>query len=282
MIEPARPALSMLAVAFACWIFSLGPPAAATVTVETVSGRRYSGVIDSATNDKRLVLRAEGNRCYARRYLGWQSLVKAWEDDEQLPIAELQARAAAAASDPQSAWAAGDAPANPPDPQPQDRGAPPTPAHIAVHADIANWNRDVLPDGLVLDLEVYDAAGRRITAYGTLTVELVGLRFGLGGGTRRFPVVGRWVARVNAGAFDAGGATLRLPFQALHPEEALDLSSTGMVHAVLAVPGAGTFEAADNLVAVRRFAPLREELFEEQGTRYFPFERTGRGRRLGQ
>lgn len=281
MFLPARPALLVVAAALACCVDPLIRPAASAVTVETTKGRQYSGVVDSATDEARLVLRVDGSQCYARRFLSWDGLARAWEEGQELSIAELKARAAALATPPQivqqpPALADGRAAG-----QSTEAPAPPTPASIAVDAVAANWNRDVLPDGLLLDLAVHDASGRPIPAAGTLTIELVGFRHGLEGGSRRFPLLGRWVQTVEPSDFGPAGARYRLPFLALHPEEALDLSAIGMVHAVLAVPGAGTFEAADNLVTLRRFAPLREELFEEQGTRYFSFEGTGRGRRFG-
>lgn len=263
------------------WTVPWAPAAAGGITVETTSGRRYSGVIDSATDAQQLVLRLDASRCYVRRFFGWDALVRAWADEEELSVAELKVRAMTLGTSPQSAWPAADEPPKVDEPH-AGILQPSAPAFIAVDATVANWNRDVLPDGLLLDLDVYDAAGQRIAAEGTLSVQLVGFRYGLGGGNRRFPVLGRWVYRVSLADFGPSGARYRLPFQALHPEEALDLSANGMVHAVLAVPGAGTFEAADNLLTIRRYAPLREELFEEQGTRYFPFEGTGRGRRLGQ
>ncbi len=277
----ARPVLLTIAVVLGWCVAPLVRTAAGAITVETTKGHRYSGVVDSATDAERLVLRLDGSQCYARRFLGWRALARAWEDDQELTIEELKTRAAALATPPQIAWQANAVDDGHADGQVAQAPEPATPAFIAIDAVVANWNRDVLPDGLLLELDVHDASGRRIPAAGTLTIELVGLRYGLGGGSRRFPLLGRWVQRVEPSDFGPTGARYRLPFLALHPEEALDLSAIGMVHAALAVPGAGTFAAADNLVTVRRFAPLREELFEEQGTRYFSFEGTGRGRRFG-
>lgn len=277
----ARPVLLMVAGVLAWCVVSVVRPATGAITVETNSGRQYSGVVDSATDEARLVLRLDGRQCYARRFLGWGALTRAWEDEQELSIAELKARAAALATPPQIVQQANAADDGHADSQVTQALKPLTPALIAVDAEVANWNRDVLPDGLLLNLNVHDASGERIGAAGTLTIELVGFRYGLGGGSRRFPLLGRWVQRIEPSDFGPMGARYRLAFLSLHPEEALDLSASGMVHAVLAVPGAGTFEATDNLVTVRRFAPLREELFEEQGTRYFSFEGTGRGRRFG-
>jgi len=278
----SRPVSLIVAMLLIWWSGAAVRPVLGTVTVETAGGSRYAGMVDSATDDDRLVLRTEGSRCYARRFLSWHVLVRAWQDEREIPLEELRASAPALASPPHSAWQANlPEPAGSEPPHAETSKAQ-TPAFIRVDSLVSNWNRNVLPDGLLLDLDVFDSTGQRIPAEGTLTVRLVGFRHGLAGGNRRFPELGRWVVQVGTQDFASSSAQFRLPFQALHPEEAMDLAATAMVHAVLAVPGVGTFEAVDNLVPIRPYAPLREELWQEQGTRYFSFEGTGRGRQFGQ
>ena len=71
------------------------------------------------------------------------------------------------------------------------------------------------------------------------------------------------------------GYAFRLPFQAIHPEFNLQVGSVGLVHARLAVPGTGVFEATTNTISVRPVNPIRDRLQVQQGSRFLPTERTG-------
>jgi len=73
------------------------------------------------------------------------------------------------------------------------------------------------------------------------------------------------------------GAVYRLPFQAVHPEFDTDWAAHGLVHVRLTVPGHGVFEASQEVVRIRAFSPIRDELEMSTGRRFFPIERTGRG-----
>jgi hypothetical protein len=82
-----------------------------------------------------------------------------------------------------------------------------------------------------------------------------------------------------------GGASYRLRFYpGFHPEFEHWMAWRGAVHACLAVPGQGTFEATDDMAIIRPWSTVREHLQQVTrqgyfpGYRYFPNERTDDGR----
>ena len=154
--------------------------------------------------------------------------------------------------------------------------APSGPAvrHLEIDAATAGWSETADPDGLVVHVYPLGEQGELIPAWGTLEVELIGRRPGPATDPQIFANLGRWAQEVRPEDFGPRGAVYRLPFQAVRPDFDLDVGSAGAVHARLTVPGQGTFDATQSTVRIRPFSPVRDELQQATGRRFFPTERT--------
>jgi hypothetical protein len=144
---------------------------------------------------------------------------------------------------------------------------------------VANWDGDVEVDGLLVRLRPLDAAGEEVPVEGTLEVRLIGWRTGRTR-SRQGPVrLARWTRAVGPAEWGPFGIEYRLPFQSVHPEFDLRWAAHGTVHARLSVPGQGVFEVSQSTVRIRPYSALRDHLEYVSGGRFYPGERTGRGRR---
>ena len=156
-------------------------------------------------------------------------------------------------------------------------------ASIVVDASVANWDRDVENDGLLVSVVPLDAYGRAVAASGTLQVYLIGPRvrkFSEAPRSRgsKLDRLGRWVKAVRETDFYEGGSTYRLPFQATHPEFDRRLGSHAMVNVKFTVPGSGTFERTIDYVRIQPFSPIRDYHQLNTGRRWLEIEQTGRGK----
>jgi hypothetical protein len=125
-----------------------------------------------------------------------------------------------------------------------------------------------------------DAFGRITPTAGTIDASLVGVtgvrRASPSGRARaiddRFPILGRWSVMVRPEDFDAYGATIRLPFQAVDPIETEWIRNLGAVHVRMGVAGVGVFAATDDAVLLRSLSPLRGRHEAIWRTRILPNE----------
>jgi hypothetical protein len=169
-------------------------------------------------------------------------------------------------------------------------GRTPRVVSLAIDARAGRWDENVEPDGLVVRVYPLDADGAVVPVRGTLTVDLwaeaTPERSGWDWRREPFQNAGHWTEAVRAADFGPGGATYRLRFYpSFHPEFEHWMGWRGAVHACLAVPGQGTFEATDDMAIIRPWSTVREHLQQVTrhgyfpGYRYFPDERTDDGRR---
>lgn len=149
-------------------------------------------------------------------------------------------------------------------------------AYLGLDAWLGQWDADLEPDGLVVEITPADAAGRPVPVHGMLEVTLVIPPRGLTAAVDQKAHRQRWVQRVRPEDFSpvTGSAQYRLPFGSLqnNPEWNLDLAGHGAVTAHLSVPGQGSFSAATGCVRVRTFSPVRDQLQQSTGKRFFPWE----------
>jgi hypothetical protein len=123
-----------------------------------------------------------------------------------------------------------------------------------------------------------DSQGCVLPAAGTLEVDLFGDHYGSPARGQNYRLLGHWVCRLDAEQVTPEGARFRLPFQAISPDFRTDLSPYAVVHVRLTAPGHGTFDAATGSLRLRAYNGLRDRLQQAEGSRFFPNERTGRGR----
>jgi len=311
--------LVWVATAFASIVASSKFVAAETVVVRLRSGREISATIHGRTDDARLWLQYGTESVSVIRPIRWQEIIWASHDGQPIGVPQLKQLALrgtppealsvaeppaipepTATPDPTSAAepAAGVAtrvlrvPPAAERPQPETMAqrasralgfAPPV-RSVQFDAVLANWDGDVETDGLLLRLLAIDDAGNAATASGTLYVELVANRqrdFNRAPRQGGFTTdrIGRWTVQVGEGDFRQGAATVKLPFQAIHPEFDTDWFADGLVHVRFSVAGVGTFEHSLDGIRIRPFAPLRDARQLQSGRRFLPSERTGLGPR---
>lgn len=264
--------------------------------VTLASGREFSGHVDPRTDNERLWLRAEGTATEVIRPIDWQRITAAEWDGSKLTAAELREMADQLKSPSaiktlrlhsvdEDGAVAGDT-ANRPQETHAEQAVSAGPIRsVDFDAQIANWDGDVEPDGLLVHLFPLDGNGDMTPVSGTLWVELIAPRrrkyhevpHGRGASVER---IGCWSQLIRTDDLTAGGIVVKLPFQAIHPSFDEDIDTYGLVHLRLTVPGHGVFEDSYDGVRTRRvFTPTRDAILPSATGRYFHTERTGRGRR---
>jgi hypothetical protein len=277
-----------------------------SISVEVASGRTFAGELDAQTDSEQLWLRTRRGTAVLQRPIRWDRVVQVHVADQDLSGEQFRQIVEAARADA-------------PEPKetiatqnkiviknttssggflsvtrsgPQELSARPRVRWLAVEAAVANWDADVEVDGLLVHVYPMDGTGAVVPVRGMLQFELIGqkdatvphghlLRRGysvLRPG-RPLTTLGRWSYRVGVEDFGDRGAVYRLPFQGVHPEFDQRVAPRGALHARLSVPGQGTFETTDDMVRIRPYSSVRDWWQLSTGRRFFPQERTGRGRR---
>ncbi len=257
------------------------------LTVQLASGRTFTAAVDSLTSDSTLVLRFERPGIVLRRPISWEQVTSASVGSEPIAADQIRAASLALRSDTVvSSSSALDSPAEPfpaggATPDPEHSLPPPLVTSITFDAQLANWDRDVETDGLLVELWPLSADGYLTPASGTVEVELFAPQRRVfhhaprsGGDT--IERVERWVRSVSPSDFTTNGVRLKLPFGAVHPEFDLDWIGVGLVHVKFAAPGHGVFESSYDGVRIRPFAPIRDQLELKGWPRFVPTEGVGR------
>jgi hypothetical protein len=275
---------------------SLPTPAAASddmITVHLASGRAFTAALDARTNSAELWLRVNANGVELLRPIPWDRVTSVDVAGRTLPgetlhglVEEIrktipaQPVRAAMKNDIMLAGSpdAGRLQANRNARASEQSAETPRVASLAIEAAVGRWDENVDPDGLVVRVYPLDASGAIIPVRGTLTADLKLEQRNINFLHEPFRDAGYWSEVVHPSDFGPRGAVYKLRFQSIHPEFEDQLRVPGMVHACLAVPGQGTFEASAYISFVRPFNPARQHLWQVTGHRYFPNERTDDGR----
>jgi hypothetical protein len=280
---------------FVGFVASTTSVSAETLVVRLQNGRQISATVHKRTDDARLWLQYGTRAVTVIRPVDWQTIVWASLDGEQISIGHLKELVARNDSPVMPAVGPSRILQIPPADERAQRETMANRARKAlgftrrVHAvqfdaALANWDGDVETDGLLLRLFPIDDRGSVAAVSGTLQVEFVTRRRRKfndaptrGGST--LDRIGRWTVRVDEADFRKGAATVKLPFQAIHPEFDMDWPASGLVHIRFIVAGDGTFEQSLDGIRARPFSPLRDATQRQSGRRFLPSERTGRGQR---
>ena len=263
------------------------------ISVEVASGRTFGGQLDARTDAVQLWLRSGRGSTVLLRPIQWDRVVQVHVAGQDLSGEEFRQIVEAVKPDTPTPKQAA-APQNKivikgstrsggflsvTGTPPRKPAARPRVRSLAIEAVVANWDADVEVDGLLVYVYPLDGTGAVVPARGTLQFDLTGQRDRVFRRWQPFTTLGRWSRRVRREDFGADGAVYRLPFQGVHPEFDLTVAPRGALHARLSVPGQGTFETTESMVRIRPYSAVRDELQLSTGRRFFPQERTGRGRR---
>ncbi len=285
---------------------------AAKATVHLTSGRRFTAEIDARTNEHRLWLRFETAASMILRPIDWAHVDRAVVGAETMDGPTLRQRAG------EFKTAAAEQPVQPTPSSPStpiENGAstgdgsqktnwrenevqreqlnlaemaghgfgqallmvPPV-RSVRADAYLANWDSDVENDGLIVHVMPISANGGVTAMDGSVEIEwLADHRLG-SGETHGFRRIGRWTRRVTLAQCGPSGVCFRLPIQAVHPEFDLDIAPRSVVNIRLVAPGHGVMETTVTDIRVRPYSAVRDALQLRTKRRFFPSERTGRGK----
>ncbi len=281
--------LGLLVVAICCGALPASR-AAETIALATHGGRIFVGQVDAKSNAQSLWLRSENAGITLRRPIAWQVVALARHGEQELNAAQLLAKVdelkSVAKVTAEELPVPGET-ARETLPAPREwvpdlraanfiaanRAANAQVCSIGIDAYVANWNRTVEADGIMLHLYPLDAAGNTIACDATLDVDLVA---SVSPGARRgtpLPNIGHWSMRVTPGQFGPNGFVVKLPFQSVQPEFDLDFGPLGLVHARLSVPGNGAFETSQAMVRIRPYSAVRDRSQQINGQRFMDVER---------
>jgi hypothetical protein len=245
--------------------------AQANVRIEVESGRVFSGQVDFRTDDERLWLRSESAGIRVTRPVQWPAVRKAWLNGQLVEV-DLKSALSAAASRAEPLRVGEDESSTAQAPAPIRPEHPPLVRSVELDARLGHWDGDSHADGILLDVIPRGPDYEPLAVAGTVSVQLFGERRGPVTRGGAFPLVGQWTVPLDPSGFRLGRHRVELPFQGIDPQFQTQLRWQGLVHARLVVPGAGTFEASEDLVRLRSFSGFRDHLQQVTGSRSLPIE----------
>lgn len=270
------------------------------IRVELANGRTFTAAVDTRTSEERLWLRFDRQTAVLYRPVAWDDVSSAEYGGQTYSADELRQLAPQIRSRRSESPAAEFVPRSPESiPAESTEVANETYAEMAqaalsqsprvqsivIDAYLANWDADVEVDGIALSLTAIDCFGAPAAVDGTLNVELFAERR-----SRLNPPplqhredlqrFGTWTKMVRA---EYGGEQFfLLPFQAVAPDFDAAISNYGLLHAKLAVPGHGVFEASVSDLRIRPISRNRDRLQDTNSRRFLRTETTGRSKFTGE
>jgi hypothetical protein len=252
------------------------------VRVETLDGRTLQGEVDERSDGNSLWIRRTEGQVILVVNVAWDAVSSVEIDGEQVEVAQFESDYQRLATAAPATFLTEFEPLQlsiTPQPLVAER-RPGRITSIEVAARIANLDRTVESDGLLVDLAVFDDHGFAVPVRGSLSARLIVERLDQHTGAVSFEEFQRWSAPVSFADFDEGVATLPLRYQRLSPEFRWDLCTAALLNVRLGVAGQGNFEASVP-VAIQEFNPFRDALRNQQGSRFFRDELTGNTRHSG-
>jgi hypothetical protein len=259
-------ALGVICPGFAC---------AETVQVMTMRGRTLAGEVDARTDDNRLWLRQQRGEAVLTSSVSWADIAAAKLGDNAVDADYLRQQRRELMTS-ASRWSAAIEPVVAGEVAPSSLGR--RTRHVRsleiVSACLANFDRDVEPDGLTVSIAALDHDGAPMAVRGNLTARLYGE---LRPGSVRdvtFGTLDEWTQRVTAVDFASGVATYEFKFRRTAPEWQFDLLPDTLVEVSLLAFGEGLFSASEPVV-IRAFNPLRDNQQLLLKSRFLPREHHG-------
>jgi hypothetical protein len=274
------------------------------VSVSLDSGRVFNGLVDQRTTADRFWLKSSQAGAAVLRPIQWNRIVEATVGEHTIGVDEFRSYALQAAeqlreTQPEQMPFGDDRVEEVPAPESQVQNTPGLAALVSatervspitvpgivqslyVDAYVANWDRDVEVDGIVVIVQPLDEFGQIVHVGGTVEVDLIGQRHSRRGEpSEPFPQIGRWseLARPSS---RGDGIVLKLSYQGVHPEFDREIDPFGVVHVRMTIAGQGVFEASSAMVRLRPYSSPRDNQQQLRGRRFFYQETLGRGPRAG-
>jgi len=279
---------------------SAGPRAPVTLTVTFADGSTVTSIADAETDDQFLTLRSSTAGIFIRRFVPWDHVATADTGEEILNSSALKNYLKNSQLDtgPQSLAEIGHSIVTNSDRRSNHLVSVATPAAAPVvgqqawsdsvrsrvtslefSAIAANWDRDAPFDGMRVLVRPLNIVGEVVPVNGYIRVKLFGQRHLPVGSVRRnhtadvYPTLENWSCRVRKQDFSIDGATYRFSYRRAKPDSADNLSSIGLTHASLSIPGLGVFRASGGMTNLRSDSRYRNWHQRLTDQRFLPGER---------
>lgn len=253
-----------------------------TLEVTTADGRVLSGEVDRESNDETLWLRLSQDKIILTTAVSWSDVVSAMLDGQAIPVADVVGDLGRYATSAPRTFLTQYEPV-PIETQSISRqtntAIKPKIATIQVEAGLANLDRTVELDGLLVSLAAFDTNGNVTPYRGTLNARLIVQRTNFHTGRISFDEFQRWSVRVGEKNFYDQIAQLSLPFRP-SPDFDWEVCPSAILNVRLGVPGQGNYEASVP-VTIREINPLRDTMQNWIGTRFYRDELTHNTRHGG-
>jgi hypothetical protein len=148
---------------------------------------------------------------------------------------------------------------------------------LRAFAELAFWDNDALPDGLLVYVSPLNARGELVAVRGEVELTLYGMfhprdESSRSAGAPAFPELERIGWQVRPSDFSQGPAVYRLPFSKTQPDTDLNLAAIGLLHVRLGVNGQGVWETSVADICTRPVSRFRDQLQHATQRRYLPNE----------
>lgn len=145
--------------------------------------------------------------------------------------------------------------------------------NIEVEATLVNLDRTVESDGLLVAISALDEFRQAHAVRGSLTARLVVEWLDYRTGEVSFEEFGRWCQKVSTKDFHENAAEFPLRFQRYSPEFDWELCTAALLNVRFSIHGQGNFEASIP-IAIHEYNPIRDEMRNWRGSRFFRDELT--------
>ena len=255
-----------------------------TLKVALVDGRQVAGQVDSRTDLDRLwIARTEDNVGLASGFL-WAEISSGEVGSERLNAEELRRWSVERPIQHPSKLDTTYKPVDkrvamnvPPNAKPLTSSV----KSLAIRAFVGQWDQDAQSDGLQIFVSPLDKDGRLVPVSGQIDFTLMSEKEAYGGqpiskSHPKFAPIAQFSHKVRASDFANGPAVYHLAFLKQHPDFDPRIATQALLHARLAIPGRGVFEASDAQVSLREYSRFRDQMQLYSRSRYLPLESGGR------
>jgi hypothetical protein len=243
--------------------------------IQTANGRLLVGRMDDRTDDATLWIRRTEGNIILTSSVKWSEVESAELDGESISSEKLAEQREKLSTAAPKRFLSDFEPLNIDESEPasgfQRR---PRIVNIEIEATLANLDRTVESDGLLVAITALDEFRQSHAVRGSLTARLVVERLNYRTGEVSFDEFSRWSQKVSMKDFQEGVAEFPLRFQRYSPEFDWELCTAALLNVRLSVHSQGNFEASIP-IAIHEYNPIRDEMRNWRGSRFFRDELTG-------
>jgi hypothetical protein len=246
------------------------------IRVHLRDGRSISGQLDPRTSNEHLWIQTSEAGIVARSGFRWDIVQNFVHNDQTLTPHEFRKLITPASFEPPSTVETASTPCLKCNSRSAETGTHPAVVvrSLDIRAGLANWDSDVEPDGLLVEVIPRDEWGSLAPINGQIVFTLIAENTPddpqeLYRPRARYPEIARTSSLVRDFDFIDGAPVYKVPFGVALPDFRFDLAPHAVLTATLGVPGQGTFQASDDEINLRPGNWIRDRRQQFFGTRYF-------------